>query len=204
MDKNKVKIPRLMRNLPKDSRGYPVPVTAFRDKNGKPHFAVNDSAVRTDIIIHDRCPICGNKLSERLWFVGGPLSAFNPDGAYIDPAMHYECMKYALQVCPYLAAPSYTRRIDDKTIKPDTIPDAVVFVDSTMIPERPDVFVAVETNSYSMSLHTPPMIYLKPRRPYSSIEFWKNGQRLRPPPGGFNGVIRSHLDRSLSPRHQNY
>lgn len=39
-----VKIPRQMRALMRDKRGYPVPYTVLRDSDGVPHFAVNDSA----------------------------------------------------------------------------------------------------------------------------------------------------------------
>jgi hypothetical protein len=196
-----VKIPKLMRHLPKDPRGYPIPMTVFRDKDNKPHFAINDSSIRAGLIIKDCCPICGNPLHPKKWFVGGPVSAFDPNGAYIDPAMHYQCMAYALQVCPYLAAPNYTKRIDNKTLKAGAIPDSLIFINNTMLPDRPEIFVAVECSSYDMTIK-PLEIYLRPKRPYSSIEYWRYGKKLRPPPGGFN-VYRSVTDRSERPGYSN-
>jgi len=176
MDKAKVKIPKLMQHLELDPRGYPIPVTVLRDSNNRPHFTINDSAVRLRLIIDDRCPICGNPLPTRKWFVGGPLSAFHEDGSYIDPAMHYECMVYALRVCPYLAAPNYSKRIDAATLKEDISP--MVLIDNTVIPTRPEVFVAVECSAYQMRIGATE-IYLKPRRPYHSVQYWKHGKRVK-------------------------
>ena len=38
------------------------------------------------------------------------------NGAFADPPGHRACVTYALQVCPYLAAPSYAKRIDGETL----------------------------------------------------------------------------------------
>ena len=75
------------------------------------------------------------------WFVGGPLSAFHEFGAYLDGPMHKECGTFALEHCPYLAAPNYARRIDARTIVPGTLSNAVILQDNTTIPDRPEVFV---------------------------------------------------------------
>ena len=40
------------------------------------------------------------------------MSALHPNGAYIDPPLHHECMRFALQTCPYLISTKYTKRID--------------------------------------------------------------------------------------------
>lgn len=174
---NNVKIPKLMQRLERDPRGYPIPAGVYRDKDNKPHFTINDSLRRLNLIIEDRCPICAHRLYYKKWFVGGPLSAFDPNGSYIDPAMHYECMKYALQVCPYLAAPNYSKRIDDKTLSDD---DTTIVIDQTMMPHRPVLFVAVETTEYDIKIVNPMQTYLRPLRPYTSIQYWQYGKIIRP------------------------
>ena len=169
-----VPIPERMQHLKLDRRGYPVPVAVYHDSDGRPHFTINDEAQRQRLIAGDRCPICGGKLLRGRWFVGGPQSAFHVHGAYIDPPMHNECAHYALQVCPYLAAPNYDRRIEDKTLPPGS--QQPILVDPTMIPERPDYFVAVMATGQRPVLDEMGFVkYLRPTRPYSRIEFWRHG-----------------------------
>ena len=174
-----VAIPRRMRALQRDKRGYPVPYTVLRDLDNCPHFAVNNSERQARCVREKRCSICGGKIERELWLVGGPLSAFHPAGAYRDPAMHYECMAYALQVCPYLAMPSYTGRIDLAGLDPSKVPDTMAFIDSTMIPERPQLFVAVCTRRISDTAPAgQPFATVTAERPYIRAEYWQNGTRL--------------------------
>jgi hypothetical protein len=173
---NNVAIPHRMQRLERDRRGYPIPVAVYRDSTGRAHFTINDEAKRQALIAGDRCPICGGKLLRGRWFVGGPQSAFHSLGAYIDPPMHNECARYALQVCPYLAVRNYDRRIEDKTLPPGETP---ILIDNTMIPERPDYFVAVMTAGQKLIRDKMGWVqYLQPHRPYSRIEFWQHGKHV--------------------------
>src|SRR5262245_45233713 len=137
-------IPEQMRALPRDPRGYPIPVTIGRDQNGKPHFVVNDEAERQRVIAHALCSICGERMSRVRWFVGGPQSAFHEHGAYIDPPMHKDCAHFALQCCPYLAMPSYRGFADTQKVA-DRFNNGPLMV-NTMMPGRPPVFVAVRSD----------------------------------------------------------
>lgn len=175
-DHDNVAIPARMAHLERDRRGYPIPVSVYRDSDGRPHFTIIDELKRQRVIADDRCPICGGKLTRGRWFVGGPMSAFNNRGAYIDPPMHGECARYALRVCPYLAAPNYDKRIDDKTLPPGD--DAPLLLDPTLIPERPDYFVAVMATGQKLIMNGGVVQYIAPKRPYSKIEFWQYGQRV--------------------------
>jgi hypothetical protein len=103
----KIPIPERMKHLGIDRRGYPIPWSVYRDPDGRPHFTIFNNVLRARGIRDDLCGICGTKLFRGRWFVGGPVSAFDPRGTYIDPPMHHECSSYALTVCPYLAAPNY-------------------------------------------------------------------------------------------------
>jgi hypothetical protein len=123
------------------------------------------------------CAICGKKLTRGRWFVGGPLSAFHAEGCYIDTPLHGDCARYALQVCPYLAAPKYSGRLDDAKIDAAELPDTLVMIDPTVLPERPDVFVAVMATGQTIKRNNG-QIYVRPRRPYKNVEYWRFGQQL--------------------------
>jgi hypothetical protein len=168
-------------------RGWPIWIEmngvirspmVFRDKTGRPHFTINNEANRFMLLMHDKCSICGQKLLRLRWFVGGPLSAFHEHGSYMDPPLHRECMHYALQVCPYLALPSYTKRIAARTVRnPES---NRIFMDQTQIPDRPVVFVCVGATGQSIRNTGNPLspIYVTPKRPpYKAIEYWKDGRQ---------------------------
>lgn len=165
-----VPIPRRMARLDRDPRGYPIPYVVLRAE-GRAHFTINDEQRRQECLDRDWCPICGTLLARDRWFVGGALSAFHEQGAYVDTPMHDDCAHYALRVCPYLAAPSYGKRIDDRTLNGDE-PNLGLFFDDTMIAERPEVFVAVLSRGHDVTEGG----YLRPRRPYLAVEVWRHGQ----------------------------
>lgn len=177
-----VPLPQRMQTLEKDVRGLPIPFLVMRDNEGTAHFTINDHEKHALCLREDRCAICSQKLLRGRWFVGGPLSAFHEHGCYIDTPLHQECMEYALQVCPYLAAPKYTGRLDDLKVDYSKIPAHVLLVDPTMIPERPPLFVAVMAAGQKVwrnGLQT----YVKPVRrpgnkPYLAQQFWLHGERL--------------------------
>jgi hypothetical protein len=171
-----VAIPVRMIGMSKDRRGYPVPYIVFRDSTGRPHFTINSDVMRAKAIREDRCSICGQKLLRGRWYVGGPKSAFHPHGAYVDPAMHKECVEYALQVCPFLAMPSYAHRIDAQTLSDKT---AHILADNTQDPGQPELFVAVMTTG-AKELPQPTTSYFKPRQPYVAVTYWRAGVQLDP------------------------
>ena len=172
-----VPIPPRMQHLPRDRRGLPIPFVVLRDKDDQPHFTINDTTKSLYCLKHDLCPISGTPLSRGRWFVGGPLSAFHQDGAYVDLPSHLDCIEYALQVCPYLAAPKYARRLDDATVDYERL-DHKVLVDPSMNPDRPPLFVAVMAIGQSVRHLGFGQFRLRPKRPYRRVEFWRYGARL--------------------------
>ena len=178
MSVHDIAVPRKMNALMRDRRGYPVPYTVLRDSDGVPHFAVNDSERVLRCIREKRCAICGTRLDREMWLVGGPLSAFLTAGRYRDPALHYECARYALQVCPYLASRKYSGRIDTAGIDFDKVPPAMLFADSTMLPEHPEVFVAICTSGIRDETPGGSFVTVVPNRPYIRVEFWQDGYLL--------------------------
>lgn len=176
-----VPVPKRMRALARDRRGLPIPFIVFRDQFGDPHFTINDEERRKRAVHERRCGICGSRIKGALWFVGGPGSAFHERGAYLDGALDHECMNYAVQVCPYLAMPSYSHRIDLGSLDTTNEPHRFFF-DPTQDPKRPTVFVAVAARSQTLgntedrrSLMAPA---IRPERPYVGVEFWRSGVRL--------------------------
>lgn len=169
-----VEVPERMKHLPLDRRGYPIPVIVMRDENGLPYFAVNNDIERLKCVKRKLCAICGGRLTKELWLVGGPSSAFDPHGAYIDSALHHECMTYALQVCPYLAMPGRMMMSKHSINKIEKKLGDMLIVDPTIDPTKPKCFVAVMSYGQTITSET----HIVPLRPYHAVEFWTDGQRL--------------------------
>lgn len=170
-----VPVPQMLARRPRDRRGFVIPWAVMVDEHSTPHFTVMDEIRRIHVLERDLCPLCGFKLFRYRAFVGGPRSAFDPNGAYTDPPMHLDCAQYALQVCPYLAAPHYASRIDDKTIPEDQRSEWLVLEMPGTIDERPDEFVmVVAVGSDYMREHG----IVRPVKPYVRIERWRHGKQI--------------------------
>ncbi len=169
-------VPDRIARLPRDPRGYPIPWNVLR--NGETaFFTVNDDRNSWRALREGLCPICGERLGRWLWFVGGPRSAFDPNGYFLDLPGHRDCMEYALQVCPYLAAPKYLGRVD--VTRPDKLPpEARILLDETMISDRPEIFVAVACNRIEGLERGALIPYMKPVAPFLDYSFWRHGQRI--------------------------
>ena len=175
-----VPIPMWMKNLPRDARGYPIPFIVQKSKDGLPLFTINNDDRRQYVINNDYCGICCRKLMRFRALVGGALAAFDEVGAYLDPAMHIECAQYAMKVCPFLAAPSYTKEISGKQAKQV---DGPVLVDDQAKSGRPDgdLFCLVVCTKYETVQHdlAPTYTqYVRAIKPYVRVEYWRRGVQL--------------------------
>jgi hypothetical protein len=172
-------MPLRIARLRRDARGYPIPWNVLLAEDGTPFFTVNDDRKHWAAIRGGLCPLCGEMLGRWKWFVGGPRSAFDENGWYMDLPGHHDCIEYALQVCPYLAAPKYAGRID--VTRPDLLPDeAKLVVDFTQIPERPEVFIAVAGTRVEMNVRENDFVlpYVRTERPVLAVEYWRHGKRV--------------------------
>lgn len=177
-----VAIPDRMRHL-KTWRGVAVPFMVVW-KDDRPLFSITDDQLQDAAPRLNLCSVCGTKLFRGRWFVGGPLSAFHPNGSFHDFAMHAECMRYSLQVCPYLALPKYLGSVGPaiidhhgQQIGRKAIPNEVLNPEWTLrVPERPDLFCAVMTTG-PVEISASNGSY-EPRRPYAQVEFWRHGTRI--------------------------
>ncbi len=120
-----VPIPFSLSKNDRDRRGLPIPFIVYRDTLGVPHFTVDDIGKLDTVLLNKLCGLCGQPLKlGQMWLIGGPASAFLEDGLFIEPPAHEECARYAIQVCPFIAASNYSRRIRKaKTLKPGVLHD---------------------------------------------------------------------------------
>jgi hypothetical protein len=173
----KILMPERIARLPRDPRGYPVPWNVLRGNDGTPLFTVSDDRKTWRALREGLCPICSERLGRWLWFVGGPLSAFDPGGCYMDLPGHRDCIEFALRTCPYLAMPKYLGRID--VTHPEKLPpEARILLDETQIPDRPQIFVAVACNRVGAMDRGMLAPYLKPVAPFLDWTYWRHGRQL--------------------------
>jgi len=176
-----VPIPFNLSKNDRDRRGFPIPFIVYRDTRGVPHFTIDDVG-KLDLVLSKKlCGLCGKPLKVgQIWLVGGPVSSFLENGMFTTPHAHEECARYAIQVCPFLAAPNYSKLIEDKTIKPESVHDTARFNNDQITPPRPLFFVLARTSG--IKLFDPQdgsgKKYIVPRRPWKAVEFWQNGKRI--------------------------
>ena len=196
-----VTIPPRMRHLPLDARGYPAPVIIVV-KDGKPVFSVNDIDTVSQCIREDRCTICGTKLFRGRWLIGGVLSALAERGQFADAPVHDECAHYALQVCPYLAAPNWRTPIGKLQHMAAGIEGAAFnLTESINVADtnRPEVFVAVMASKIDIEDRPFGVVLCRPKRGHvMRAEIWANGTRL------VGAALTAALDRARAKVEQHY
>ena len=100
-------LPRRMRGLPLDERGYPVPwFVEWYD--GKPDFRVVSGNAIPEALRFERCWICGQKRGRFGAFVIGPMCVVNRVSS--EPPSHRDCAEFAVKACPFLVRPGAKRR----------------------------------------------------------------------------------------------
>ncbi len=202
MKPNEVPIPLRMRHLDLDHRGFPIFYIAQRDpSNGRAMFAVNDFIKQRECAERDLCEICGTKLFRGRWFIGGPLSAFHPQGAYNDAPMHDECAHYSLNVCPWLSAPNYARAVGVQQAAKLPFGTFVEDPTQTELQARPTLFVAVMCVAQSNRMGYAGMYTFQPKRPYRKVEFWIHGRQLSLDDGAL--MAREYMQQALVRQNEN-
>lgn len=174
-----VEIPRALRKRPRDRRGYPIPWIVLIDANGRPHFTINNGARTIAAGRKKLCGLCGEKLRRDIAFVGGPQCFLSPFGAFSDPPMHHACAAYAIAVCPYLAAPSYGRRIDAKTLTPGATPGGVLIGEDSLVREdRPPAFILGRAARFEMIIRDDGAPLFFGREEWLDLAVWQHGRVL--------------------------
>jgi hypothetical protein len=104
-------LPRHMRTLPVDRRGYPIPW--FVDwVDGVPEFRAMDGRKWRFAIRTGACWVCGGPLGRHRTFVIGPMCAVNRVTS--EPPSHHDCAEWSARNCPFLARPHMVRREDEE------------------------------------------------------------------------------------------
>jgi len=109
-----IEIPAFLSHL-KMYGGYPVPFFQMYI-DGKPDFRVVDPEKTLRCIKESLCAICGVKLGEFCYFIGGDLCKDNH--LFADPPMHEQCAEFASKICPFVSGnrQEYSSRPVDPTV----------------------------------------------------------------------------------------
>jgi hypothetical protein len=144
-------LPRRMRGLPLDERGYPVPWFVqwlgedgepLAPGHGRPEFRVMDGVKRVRAVKERRCWVCGEPLGKLFCFVVGPMCAVSRISA--EPPSHTDCAEYSARACPFLTTPHEKRRTDRLPMEYDEVPG--------MIHRNPGVALVWKTTHYQVQL----------------------------------------------------
>lgn len=103
-------VPRRMRHLKVDARGYPVPMFVSWI-NGEPDFRVSDGKHMAEAMRFDVCWVCGQKLGSHRTYIVGPMCVVNRVSS--EPPSHAECAHFSAKACPFLANPKRGRNPND-------------------------------------------------------------------------------------------
>jgi hypothetical protein len=80
---------------------YPIPYVTKVDREGRPDFRAHDHGRRLEATILGLCQLCGKPLGPVSVFVGQRSS--NEGLVFGEPPVHESCVKYAWEICPWLA-----------------------------------------------------------------------------------------------------
>ncbi len=174
-------IPKRMRTLSRDLRGYPIPHIVLIDRLGQPQFTINDHVKVLDCLKKKLCAICGKRINDGFWFTGGEQSFLHEAGAFLDPPSHLECAEYALIVCPFLVARRYTNRIDDKLLRSKEASLGILLAKADyVLSALPASFGLGRTQSYRVVIQSAIQLTIFPGR-WDYLEFWRAGARCAAP-----------------------
>lgn len=160
-----IKVPSFLAHLKRDPRGYPHPFLMMPDSIFTLDGRKQERCVREKL-----CMICGRKLDNKKWFIGGLRTAINR--LVVDPAMHERCARYSLKVCPFLANQDmkYRKKYDADTTL--TVGHA---------PQRDGTQCLFRTSGSKPILLNGQVFLLCNR--WDLVEHWRNGEIVATPQG---------------------
>lgn len=164
-----------LENLPRYKQ-FIIPYVVFI-KDGVPQFKINDDRKTEECIEKKLCSVCGKPLKEDMWLIGGKLSAFHPNGCYIDIPVHKECGEYSLKTCPYMAYTQYTVKPENfRKLQKNT--EDLMLINPTMDYTRLQYFVFTKISDYKVYRKSVFERFIYPVKPYLEIEYWKDGLKI--------------------------
>jgi hypothetical protein len=160
-----IEVPPFLQHLKRDHRGYPWPFLMMPDS-----IVTMDGRKQERCVREKLCMVCGRKLDNKKWFIGGERTAINR--LVVDPAMHERCARYALVTCPFLAN-------QDMKYRAKYAADTTLTVGHA--PERGGGQYLLRTNGSKPILLNGQVFILCNRWDY--VEHWLNGQQVDVPSG---------------------
>ena len=134
-------LPRQIRALPVDKRGFPVP-WFVKWIDGEPEFRAMDPEKFAAAVRERRCWVCGGKLYDEMIFVVGPMCAINRISS--EPPSHRLCARFSARGCPFLTRPHMHRREDE------TFSNAKQHSPGMMVERNPGVTLLWFTRDYKL------------------------------------------------------
>ncbi len=134
-------IPAFLAHL-KIYNGFPVPFIQLWTAS-KPDFRAVNTEHCARCLRDKLCAICGRRLGEYCYFIGGPLSKKNR--LFVDPAMHKQCAEFASKVCPFVSGQGQeysTRPVNKNAVRIEERASAV----------RPEVMYILKTRTENFKL----------------------------------------------------
>jgi hypothetical protein len=163
-------IPAILADLPRDSRGYPIPSGVWQDpKTGEHDFRILDQQIRMQALKEKRCAISGELMHEgEYWFIGGPASFTGR--LFVDGPMLREAAEFSLMTCPHLAlsAAKYRRTGVEDKFRPA----------GTTLEKSPILMLAM-ARSYRLE-EIEDFIYVRATA-WRAVSWWQDGRRLTKP-----------------------
>lgn len=151
--------PRLAARPVDPRRGLPIPYVSEHD-DGSVNFALVNGGRVLECVRHRLCGLCGQPQDFQLAFVGG-LGGFR-QRLYTDPPGHVDCMRSAIDLCPYLTIERHQRRgLSEITAAPG-------FTDM----EKAEPVILAVTRAYDVTLiGDPPSLIFLPAAWQSATRF---------------------------------
>lgn len=144
-DHPKIEIPNFLSHLPTYA-GYPIPFTTFVHE-GRPDFRVTDMQRWEECANMQLCGICGKKLGEFCYFIGGPQTL--EYRMFFDPAMHKPCAEFSSKMCPFLNGRKTEYRPLDETKAPEGFTLETV---AQVADVRPDTMLIMKARTSTVDL----------------------------------------------------
>jgi hypothetical protein len=101
-------IPAYLQHLPRHG-AFVIPFFTLIKADGRPDFRAHDDERHQRAMAKRLCGVCGVALGYWIYFIGGPHT-IRERLSYM-PAMHENCARYSMQVCPFLALEEHTHSL---------------------------------------------------------------------------------------------
>lgn len=159
-------LPRRIRQLPLDARGYPIPWFVETLADGARDFRVASASKRVSAVKQSLCWICGDRLGRHRVYVIGPMCAVNRTTS--EPPCHRECAEFAARACPFLTKPLAKR--DERELPEHVDPGGIPIL------RNPGVTCLWESNHFGVQ-KTPPNGWVIRLGAPDAVDWYCEGRR---------------------------